>query len=91
MNFLSSFTEWMESWRRIHSLDYIASMDRAIVSVFKSFYSKAMLWLDVCEKGMFGFDSWRDEIKKRGIGPEKCLLEFLCYLLLKCVSEGGGF
>jgi hypothetical protein len=27
--------------------------------------------------------------KKSGIGPEKCLLEFLCYLLLKCVREGG--
>jgi hypothetical protein len=34
-------------------------------------------------------EGMKERKKGGGIGPEKCLLEFLCYLLLKCSREEG--
>jgi len=33
-------------------------------------------------------EGMKERRRRGGIGPEKCLLEFLCYLLLKRLSKG---
>jgi hypothetical protein len=79
----------MEQWGCIQILDYTALWTKPLCLCSKAFKERACCdWMSVKRECLVLISEGMEE-ERGGIGSEKCLLEFLCYLPLKCLRVGA--